>query len=247
METRALEVRGLNFTYPDGTEALRDINFSVGKNETVGIIGSNGAGKSTLLLHTNGILRSNGSVKVFGLDPDNGNLPEVRRRVGLVFQNPDDQLFMPTVFDDVSFGPINMNLKKDEVYNAAKEALNTVGMEHNIDRSSHHLSFGEKKRISFATVLSMKPDILVLDEPTSNLDPKARRELIDFLKSVEIAKIIASHDLEFILRLCSRTILLHKGRIAADGSTKEILTNRELLESHDLETPCIVEEADIWR
>ncbi len=239
MNKVALEINGLSFAYPDGTEALSDISFSIKEGESVGVIGANGAGKSTLLLHTNGILRRDGSVKVFGLELNDRNLSGIRKKVGLVFQNPDDQLFMPTVFDDVSFGPVNMNLKRQDVFDLTREALETVGMAHNIERSSHHLSYGEKKRVSFATVLSMKPDLLVLDEPTSNLDPRARRELVDFLKSIAITKLIASHDLEFIHTLCPRTILLCNGRIAADGGTKEMLADKDLLEKNGLEIPCI--------
>ncbi|MBL7068333.1 MAG: ABC transporter ATP-binding protein [Candidatus Omnitrophica bacterium] len=237
MNDLALEVKNLSFTYPDGTQALSGINFSVRDGERVGFIGGNGAGKSTLLLHLNGTLRSNGSVKIFGLEINDKNIHCIRKRVGLIFQNPDDQLFMPTVFDDVSFGPVNMNLEKDEIIRRSREALSVAGMEHNIKRSSHHLSFGEKKRVSFATVLSMKPDIILLDEPTANLDPGGRRELIDFLKTIKTTKIIASHDLEMIYRLCGRTMLLNKGRIIADGETQEMLIDKELLESNALEAP----------
>ena len=237
MSDLALEVNNLSFTYPDGTQALRSMNFSVRDGECVGFIGGNGAGKSTLLLHLNGTLRSNGSVRIFGLEINDKNIHRIRKRVGLIFQNPDDQLFMPTVFDDVSFGPVNMNLEKDEIIRLSREALNVAGMEETIERSSHHLSFGEKKRVSFATVLSMKPDIILLDEPTANLDPRGRRELIDFLKTISIAKIIASHDLEMIYRLCERTILLNKGRIVADSKTQELLMDKELLESNALEAP----------
>lgn len=240
MARAALEVKNLSFSYPDGTEALRDIDFTVQEGESVGIIGANGSGKSTLLLHTNGVLRNNGSISVFGRELNDGNLSEIRRKVGLVFQNPDDQLFMPIVFDDVAFGPINMNFEKKKVFDLTEKALNTVGMLDHINRSSHHLSFGQKKRVSFATILSMGPDILVLDEPTSNLDPKARRELIDFLKAMNITKLIASHDLEFVFRICQRTILLNGGRKVADGDTKEILSDKDLLEKSNLELPCSI-------
>jgi len=237
MNDRAIKVNDLSFQYPDGTQALKGMDFSVRDGECVGFIGGNGAGKSTLLLHLNGTLRGNSSIKIFGLEVNDKNIHRIRRKVGLIFQNPDDQLFMPTVFDDVSFGPVNMNLERDEIVRRTKEALNVAGMEKHIERSSHHLSFGEKKRVSFATVLSMKPDIILLDEPTANLDPKGRRELIDFLKTIKTTKIIASHDLEMIYRLCGRTILLNKGRIIADGKTQEMLIDKELLESNALEAP----------
>lgn len=232
-----IRVRNLEYVYPDGTKALQRVDLSIFEGESVGLIGPNGAGKSTFLLHLNGILQGKGKVEVLGLEIDDENLNYIRSKVGLVFQDPEDQLFMSTVFDDVSFGPINMGMEERRVRNSVKEALKDVDMEEAIQRCTHHLSFGEKKRISLATILSMKPDILILDEPTSNLDPKARRHLIELLKNFSITKIVAGHDLELILNICSRVALLNKGRIVATGDTREVLSNKSLMESHGLEVP----------
>ena len=233
----AINIEKLEYTYPDGTKALKGIDMRVFEGESIGLIGPNGAGKSTLLLHLNGILRGNGKLKIAGLEMADGNLDIIRSKVGLVFQDPEDQLFMPTVFDDVAFGPINMKFKKEVVKTLAREALQKVDMSDFSDRISHHLSFGEKKKVSLATVLSMSPEILVLDEPTSNLDPKAKRNLIEVLKNINVTKIIAGHDLELILDICNRVILLDKGRIAADGDVKAILGDKSLMEMHGLEVP----------
>lgn len=234
---KVVEIKNLNFVYPDGKKALYDIDMAIYKGESVGIIGPNGAGKTTLLLHLNGVLRGKGTVKVLGMEVNDGNLRQIRSKVGLVFQDPDDQLFCPTVFDDVAFGPLNLRLPEDVVRSRVKEALQEVGLSGFERRSPHHLSFGEKKRISLATVLSMHPEVLVLDEPTSNLDPRARREQINLLKEIRITKIIAGHDLEMIFGLCGRIIILCGGRIVADGQTKEIIGDRELLEANGLEVP----------
>jgi len=216
-----ITIKNLNYHYPDGTRALDNISLEVKEGESVGIIGPNGAGKSTLLLSLNGILEGDGEVKVDG-------------EVGLVFQNPDDQLFMPTVFDDVSFGPINMELNRKEIINQVDGALNKVGMVGFKERTSHHLSLGEKRKISLATVLSMNPDILVLDEPTSNLDPASRREFIDFIGKMDITKIIATHDLDMVGKLCSRVIIINQGKIIADKPAHEILTNKDTLITNGL-------------
>ncbi|MFH0771981.1 MAG: ABC transporter ATP-binding protein [Candidatus Omnitrophota bacterium] len=237
MAKKAVEIRELNYSYPDGTKALSRLNLDVFEGESIGIVGPNGAGKSTLLLHLNGILKGSGEVKIFGLEVKDGNLPRIRREVGLVFQDPDSQLFMPKVFDDVAFGPLNMGLTGQEAEALVKEALKKVDMSDFANRMSHHLSFGEKKRISIATVMSMSPRILAFDEPTSNLDPKHRRELIGLLNSLNIAKVIASHDLELILETCSRTAILNGGRIVACGATLDILRDRNLLEANNLELP----------
>jgi len=221
----AIKIENLEYTYPDGTQALKGINLNIFEGESVGLIGLNGAGKSTLLLHLNGILRGMGKIEIMGLEITDGNLDLIRSKVGLVFQNPEEQLFMPTVFDDVSFGPINMLLPKAQVETSVNQALKEVGMADSIKRSSHHLSFGEKKRVSVATVLSMKPQILVLDEPTSNLDPKGRRGIIKLLKALDKTKIVASHDLEMISEICSRYIFLDKGKIVKSDSTAENLAN----------------------
>lgn len=234
MKANVIEIRNLSYVYPDGTQALVEINLDVFEGEALGIIGPNGAGKSTLLLHLNGILKGNNQVKIMGLDINDKNIPKIRSQIGLVFQDPDDQLFMPTVFDDVSFGPLNMGLIKEEVITSVNKALDDVDMLSSLKRSSHHLSFGEKKRVSIATVLSMRPQILVLDEPSSNLDPKHRGDLIKLLKRLMLTKIIATHDLDLVGEICSRVVLLDKGRIFAEGNTLDILNNRPLLEMHNL-------------
>jgi len=237
MAKKVIEIKGLNYSYPAGAEALKNINLDIYEGESLGIIGPNGAGKSTLLLHLNGILSGNSHIRVLDLEVEERNLPRIRSKVALVFQDPDDQLFMPTVFDDVAFGPVNMDLDKEKVRHLVKKALEAVGMQDALNRSSHHLSFGEKKRISIATVLSMEPEVLILDEPSSNLDPKARQHLIDLLKRFRLTKIIAGHDLELILEICDRVAVLDGGAIVADGDTKAILSNKSLMELHNLEVP----------
>jgi cobalt/nickel transport system ATP-binding protein len=232
-----IKVENLSYTYPDGQRALERLNFALRKGESVGIIGPNGAGKSTFLLNLNGILKGDGEVIVAGITlskNSRGGLREVRRKVGLVFQDPDDQLFMPTVYDDVAFGPLNLGLPVEELEERVGQALAAVGLSGYEGRFSHHLSLGEKKRVSLATVLSMNPEILVLDEPTSNLDPKARRQLVKILNSLNHTKIIATHDLDFSLETTERTVLFYQGRIVADGPTKEILSNETLLRQYDL-------------
>ena len=237
MEQIIVELKDVRFTYPDGTAALAGVNLSVAPGQTLGLVGPNGAGKSTLLLHLNGILKQRGSVRISGLEVEDRNLPAIRSKVGLVFQDPDAQLFMPTVFDDVAFGPLNMQLPRGAVQDAVISALELVDMLPAMKRSSHHLSFGEKKRISIATVLSMSPQILVLDEPTSNLDPKHRRGLIELLKDLPITKIIATHDLELVVEICDRVAVLDRGMIVSQGDVQSILSNKPMLESHGLEVP----------
>lgn len=232
-----IRVRNLEYTYPDGTKALQGVDLGIFEGESVGLVGPNGAGKTTVLLHLNGILRGGREVRILGLEINNDNLIAIRNKVALVFQDPEDQLFMPTVFDDVAFGPLNLGLKEKQVRDSVREALEKVEMEKSIQRCTHHLSFGEKKRVSLATILSMKPEILVLDEPSSNLDPKARRHLIELLKGFRLTKIVAGHDLELILDICNRVIVLDKGEIVAEGITKKILSNKSLMESHGLEVP----------
>jgi len=235
---KAIKIRELEYIYPDGTKALKGINLDIHRDECVGLIGPNGAGKSTLLLHLNGILRgTKGSVEVLGMEVKDENLVKIRQKVAIVFQEPDDQLFMPTVFDDVGFGPSNFGYPKEKVKEKVKKALEQVGMEGYEDRCSHHLSLGEKKKISIATVLSMEPEILILDEPTISLDPRGRRELIEFLKNLSITRIIAGHDLELIVEICSRVILLDEGKIVTNGDPRGVLSNKSLMESHGLEVP----------
>ena len=231
---KAIEIINLSYSYPDGHKALADINIAVGPGETVALIGPNGAGKSTLLLHLNGIIRTDGAVRILGVTLDDKNLKWVRSKVGLVFQNPDDQLFSPTVFDDVAFGPLNMGYAAEEVRERTSQSLELVGMKGYEERSPHHLSIGEKKRISIATILSMSPEILVIDEPTANLDPRAKWEFTELVKGLPMTKIVASHDLEMVAVLCERTIILSNGKIAADDNTKSILSNTALLERHGL-------------
>ena len=229
-----IRVDNLSFCYPDGQQALTDVNLTIYHGDTVALIGPNGAGKSTLLLHLNGILHSNGVVKVFGRPVDDKNLRWVRSKVGLVFQNPDDQLFSPTVFDDVAFGPINLGYSEAKVRELVTTALDWVGMTGYERRSPHHLSVGEKKRIAIATVLSMNPEILAIDEPTSNLDPASKWSLIELLRGLAITKIIASHDLELVQALCHRAIVLDRGVVIADGATSHILADTPLLMAHGL-------------
>jgi len=233
-----VEVESLRHVYPDGTVALRDVSFRITHGESVAIIGANGAGKSTLLLHLNGYLAPTaGAVRVGDLSLTKKTLPEIRRRVGMVFQEPDDQLFMPTVYEDVAFGPVNLGLSAPEVEVRVKEALERVGVAHLRDRPPYRLSGGEKKRVAIATVLSMAPDILVMDEPTNGLDPFARRRLIELLADFRHTKIFTSHDLDMVLDLCERTIVLHDGEVRADGPTREIFRDVGLLAACRLEKP----------
>lgn len=232
-----IEVNQLSFSYPDGHSALRDVSLVIAPGEKVALVGPNGAGKSTLMLHLNGILHGHGSVRVAGLDVRDGNLGRVRAAVGLVFQNPDDQLFSPTVFDDVAFGPIYQGLKEAEVRRRVSEALDAVTMGDYAARVSHHLSVGEKKRIAIATVLSMHPEVLVLDEPSAGLDPRARRGLIHLLHELPQTILASTHDLLLVRELFPRMIIMDHGQIVADGLTGEILNNGELLEAHGLEKP----------
>lgn len=233
----AIEVCDLWFSYPDGHKALQGVNLRVWPGEKVALVGPNGAGKSTLLLHLNGILIGQGSVRINGLEVAEKHLKKIRAQVGLVFQNPDDQLFSPTVFDDVAFGPIYMGMPEDEVRRRVARALAQVGMSEYEQRVSHHLSVGEKKRIAIATVLSMSPSILALDEPSSGLDPRARRTLINLLRTLPQTALVSTHDVRLVQELCSRTVILDAGQVVADGPTAAILGDDALLEAHGLERP----------
>lgn len=238
MSHHIVEVKNLRHVYPDGTEALRGVSFRITHGETVAIVGANGAGKSTLLLHLNGCLApSQGEVRVGDFPVTRSTLPEIRRTVGMVFQDPDDQLFMPTVRDDVAFGPLNLGLPAAEAERRVLDALERVGVAHLAARPPYHLSGGEKRRVAIATVLSMEPSILVMDEPTSGLDPHARRQLIGLLRDFRHTRIFTSHDLDMVLDLCDRTIVLHGGEVAADGPTREIFRDEELLARCRLEKP----------
>ena len=238
MSHHIVEVCDLCHCYPDGTEALRGITFRIHHGESVAVVGANGAGKSTLLLHLNGYLApTRGDVRIGDTPVVRTTLPEVRRTVGMVFQDPDDQLFMPTVFDDVAFGPLNLGLPPAEVERRVADALEQVGVAHLHNKPPYRLSGGEKRRVAIATVLSMSPDILVLDEPTTGLDPYARRQIMGLLRDFNHTKIITSHDLDMVMELCERTIVLREGRVAADGPTREIFGNDELLATCRLERP----------
>jgi cobalt/nickel transport system ATP-binding protein len=233
-----LEVRDLSYAYPDGHAALCRVSFCIHHGESVGIIGGNGAGKSTLLLHLNGVLKaSQGEVRLEGHPITQANLAQVRRRVGLVFQDPDDQLFMPTVCDDVAFGPVNMGLSDSEVQAHVVRALACVGASHLAQRPPYRLSGGEKRAVAIAGVLAMSPSVLALDEPSAGLDPAARRRLIQMLLGVDHTKIIATHDLDLVLDLCSRVLVMHHGCIEADGPPERIFADSALLERCHLEQP----------
>lgn len=238
MSTPSLEVSNVTFTYPDGHQALFGVDFSIAQGERVALLGPNGAGKTTLVLHLNGILEATtGSVNVAGIPVEKANFPAIRSRVGIVFQDPDDQLFMPTVRDDVAFGPANMGLAGDELDARVETALRQVEMLEFADRPPHHLSFGQRRRVAVATVLAMEPEILVLDEPSSNLDPASRRELADILSELPITMLMVTHDLPYALQLCDRSMILSAGRIVADAPTLEILCDNEVMKAHRLELP----------
>jgi cobalt/nickel transport system ATP-binding protein len=233
----AIEARGLTYRYPNGHTALEDVDLHVTHGERVAVLGPNGAGKTTLMLHLNGLLMGEGSLEVAGVDVTKQNLKEVRRRVGLVFQDPDDQLFMPSVREDVAFGPLNMGLGPAEALARVDEALAAVRMERAADRAPHELSMGERRRVAIATVLAMRPDLLVLDEPSANLDPRARRELLDVLERIERSMLVVTHDLPFAAELCERAVILSAGRVVADSGCEQVLANEGLLARHDLELP----------
>ena len=237
-DAAAVHVQGLVYSYPDGSPALGGVDLDITAGERVAVLGPNGAGKTTLILHLNGILLPQaGEVAIGGLPVTKANFKEIRRRVGVVFQDPDDQLFMPTVRDDVAFGPANLGLAGDAVEARVRAALDAVGMDGAGGRPPHHLSFGQRRRVALATVLAMDPQILVLDEPTSNLDPAARRDLADILVTLPVTAIIVTHDLPYALELCARSVILNDGVIVADGPTAEILGDAELMAANRLELP----------
>jgi cobalt/nickel transport system ATP-binding protein len=229
-----IEINSLSYFYPDGTPALADINLQVFEGEKIALVGANGAGKSTLLLHLNGIFTGNGKITIAGLGLEKKNLPRIRALVGLIFQDPEDQLFSPTVFEDVAYGPIYQGFGEVEVRAKVQQALHAVELDDYSQRNSFHLSGGEKKRVAIATVVSMQPRILVIDEPTSGLDPRSRRELISLLQGLPQTMVIATHDLTMVKTLTPRTILLDRGKIIADGATDEILSDDHLLLIHGL-------------
>jgi energy-coupling factor transporter ATP-binding protein EcfA2 len=253
----AVRVDGLAYRYPDGRLALRGVSFEVASGESIALVGPNGAGKSTLLLHLNGLLpgrvsasplhghgepaegssRRGASVWIEGIEVNGRNGPDVRRRVGLVFQDPDDQLFATTVLDDVAFGPLNLGRSKADARRIAIECLGRVGLSDAATRLPHHLSFGERKRVCLAGVLACEPSILILDEPTANLDPRGRRRFLDLIRGLDATKLIATHDLEMAIELCDRAILLDGGRVVAEGPTPDLLSNAALMDAHGLEVP----------
>lgn len=254
----AVSVRDLVYCYPDGRAALRGVDLTIHAGESVALVGPNGAGKSTLLWHLNGLLPGRGrspaahghglnlgartrsagpSVWIDGLEVNDRNGPEVRRRVGLLFQDPDDQLFSTTVVEDVAFGPLNLGKSKVEARRIALECLAKVDLAAAADRPPRHLSFGERKRVCLAGVLACDPTVLVMDEPTANLDPRGRRRFIELIRSMSATTLIATHDLEMVLELCGRAVLLDTGRVVADGPAREVLSDPELLEAHGLELP----------
>ena len=238
MSTPVLDVRGLGYAYPDGHQALYGVDLHVHRGERVALLGPNGAGKTTLVLHLNGILTAGaGSVVVSGLPVAKENLQEIRRRVGIVFQDPDDQLFMPTVGEDVAFGPRNLGLTASEIEARVDRALTQVGLADLADRPPYHLSFGQRRRVAVATVLAMEPEILVLDEPSSNLDPASRRELAEIVTGLDVTILMVTHDLPYALQLCPRALVMNGGTITADGPTAELLADAELLAANRLELP----------
>ena len=238
MTTPALSVSGLAYSYPDGHQALAGVDIELERGERVALLGPNGAGKTTFVLHLNGVIGSqSGRVSVGGLAVQRENLAEIRRMVGLVFQDPDDQLFMPTVREDVAFGPVNLGIRGPELEERVQGALRAVGMEGHADRPPHHLSFGQRRRVAVATVLAMDPEILVLDEPSSNLDPAGRRELAEILKKLDLTMLLVTHDLPYALELCPRAVVMSAGVVVADGSTAEILSDSALMAANRLELP----------
>ncbi|NTV29528.1 MAG: ABC transporter ATP-binding protein [Candidatus Omnitrophica bacterium] len=238
MSHHIVQALDIHYTYPDGTVGLAGVSFSISHGESVALVGENGAGKSTLLQHLNGcLLPESGSVRIGDSFLNPKNLASVRRAVGMVFQNPDDQLFMPTVFDDVAFGLLNLGFTEDDARRRVAEALETVGAGHLAGRPPYKLSIGEKRAVAIATVWAMSPDILVMDEPSASLDPRSRSRLIALLQTFKHTKIIATHDLDMAAQLCERTIVLHQGKVTADGQTVDVFRNEELLHLSSLEKP----------
>ncbi|MFL6271668.1 MAG: energy-coupling factor ABC transporter ATP-binding protein [Actinomycetes bacterium] len=233
----AIHARDLRFTYPNGVQGLDGLDLHIAHGERVAVLGPNGAGKTTLMLHLNALLTGKGELEVAGLRVGHDDVRDLRARVGLIFQDPDDQLFMPTVAEDVAFGPANLGLRGPQLETRVKGALAAVGMEGQADRPPHHLSFGQRRRVAVATVLAMEPEILVLDEPSSNLDPASRRELAEIVTGLDITILMVTHDLPYALQLCPRALIMNGGTITADGPTAELLADAELLAANRLELP----------
>ena len=242
--TPALEVKDLHYSYAGGKEALRGLSFSIGEGESVGLVGPNGAGKSTLLLHLNGLLPDEltapANITIHGIPLQPDTVHTLRRRIGLLFQDPDDQLFCPTVFEDVAFGPLQLGISGAALQQVVLGSLKRVGLEDVASRAPHHLSGGERRRVCLAGVLACEPDVLILDEPTSDLDPKGKRELKTLLRTLPATKLIATHDLELVVELCPRVIVIDGGRVIADGPTTTLLNDEELMLAHGLERPHIL-------
>ncbi|MEA2324239.1 MAG: cobalt/nickel transport system ATP-binding protein [Solirubrobacteraceae bacterium] len=243
----AIHARDLRFAYPNGRDALAGVDQHLGHGERVALLGPNGAGKTTVMQHHNGVLRGAGALEVAGLEVGDRTLRELRARVGLVFQDPDDQLFMPTVREDVAFGPLNAGLDRDAAEQRVCEALCAVRMEHAADRAPHQLSMGERRRVAIATVLATRPRLLVLDEPSASLDPRGRRELLDVLERVDCTILVATHDLPLAAELCERSVILARGQVVADGPTEDVLGDGALLACHDLELPAGFDLARVER
>jgi cobalt/nickel transport system ATP-binding protein len=233
----AIEARGLRFSYPNGVTGLAGVDLSVGHGERVAVLGPNGAGKTTLMLHLNRLLAGEGELRVAGIDVRGGDVRALRSAVGLVFQDPDDQLFMPTVREDVAFGPLNLGATPEQAAARVEAALHEVRMGHVADRAPHQLSLGQRRRVAIATVLAMDPALLVLDEPSASLDPRSRRELLELLDGIERTLLVVTHDLPFAAELCERAVVLSAGRIVADGRCGDVLRDEALLAAHDLELP----------
>jgi cobalt/nickel transport system ATP-binding protein len=233
-----LQIKDLNFSYPDGYEALKNINLEINKGDTLGVLGPNGAGKTTFILHLNGILGNlDDSIYINNLSINEENLKKIREKVGIVFQDPDDQLFMPTVLEDVMFGPKNFGYTNEEAESKAIEALEKVKMKEFLNKPPHHLSFGQKRKVAIASVIAINPELIVLDEPSSNLDPASRRELIEILKNLDVTIILVTHDLPMALEICDESIILNNGEIKTRDKTYSILTNEKVMKENRLELP----------
>ncbi|HDP94472.1 MAG TPA: ABC transporter ATP-binding protein [Candidatus Aminicenantes bacterium] len=237
-----IDIRDISFNYPDGTPGLNSVSLRVQEGDCLGIVGPNGAGKSTLLRHINGVLRGQGEVCVAGMVVERGRLEAVRRQVGMVFQNPDHQLFMPTLMDDVLFGPLNFGLAEAEAGERAEAVLREMGLWELRERSPLHLSLGEKKKAALATVLVMRPAIVVLDEPMVSLDPGSRRRLLQRIGDLDATRVIATHDLEMVMRICNRVVLMNRGMVISAGTPRELFARKELLEANDLEVPFCIDQ-----
>jgi cobalt/nickel transport system ATP-binding protein len=238
MTDYAVRLTRLSYNYPDGTKALEAIDLDISRGERIAIVGPSGAGKSTLLLHLNGVLTGSGTVRIMDQNLEPSCLAQIRKQVGLLFQDPNDQLFCPTVYEDIAFGPLNLSVPAEEISRRVDQAMKDAGLDYILrSRSSHHLSQGERRRVSLAAVLAMEPSILCMDEPTSNLDPRNRRHLIEVISSLNATLIVATHDLELVLDVCSRTVLMDRGKIWADGETRALLGDAQLMEMHGLEVP----------